>query len=255
MPTGSVPELLRRMIAEDPGRPRVTWYGPDSERVELSAKTLENWVAKTANFLLDEVDAEAGTTIGLDLPVHWRSVVWLLAGWSVGAHLVVPPDAMLPGTARLDAVVTPHVAAPPSVVTGALVVVALPALATRYSGDLPPGGIDAATEVRLQPDAFPAVSRPSPDARALTVPGPGGPQAISHGDLFAAAPAALAGTLAGSAPRVLTDAGPQLAVDAYLRPLLAGGSLVLHHDLTSIGTGGRTHLIAQEGVTELYPPL
>lgn len=241
----SVPDLLRRLLAEDPGRPRLTWYGTGHERVELSAKTLENWVAKTANFLLDEIDAEPGTTVGLDLPVHWRSVVWLLAAWTVGAHAVVPPAA-LAGTTRLDAVVTPHVAAPPEVIAGALVVVSLPALASRYAGELLPGAIDAATEVRLQPDAFPAVGRPSPDSPALTVTGEGGnPVTLTHGELFDLAVAA------GEPERLLSDAGPSFAVDAYLRPLLGGGSVVLHHDLTTLGTGDLEHLIAQEGITRL----
>ena len=41
--------------------PRLTWYGPDSERVELSGRVLDNWVAKTSNLLQDELDAEPGT--------------------------------------------------------------------------------------------------------------------------------------------------------------------------------------------------
>ena len=50
-----VPALLQQLLA-DPGRPRLTWYGPDAERVELSGKVLLNWVAKTANLLTDELD-------------------------------------------------------------------------------------------------------------------------------------------------------------------------------------------------------
>src|SRR3954447_9490736 len=86
---GSVPELLRAMVASDPGRPRLTWYGPDGERIELSARTLENWVAKSANLLMEEFDAGPGTRIAVRLPPHWRTATWLLAAWTVGACAVV----------------------------------------------------------------------------------------------------------------------------------------------------------------------
>ena len=96
----TLPDLLRGLVA-DPGRPRVTWYGPGGERVELSGKTLLNWVSKTANLLVAELDAEPGTTVGLDLPAHWRTVSWVLATWAAGAHAVVAPEQ--PG---LDVLVT-----------------------------------------------------------------------------------------------------------------------------------------------------
>ncbi len=49
----TVPAVLAAATASDPGRPRLTWYGADGERVELSARVLENWVAKTANLLVE----------------------------------------------------------------------------------------------------------------------------------------------------------------------------------------------------------
>lgn len=246
MPVGSVDQLLRSLLDDDPGRPRVTWYGPGEERVELSARTLQNWVAKTANLLLDELDAGPGTTVGLDLPVHWRAVVWQLGSWAAGAHVVAPPGAVLED--RVDVVVTPHVAAPPTVAAATLVVAALPALATRYDGELPVGALDAAVEVRLQPDALVRVVRPDPGDPALTVPGDGGhPRTLTYGRLLA--PTASA----GPAERMLTDAAPERAAQAYLAPLLAGGSIVLHHDLAALSPEQRRHLVAQEGVTRTLP--
>ncbi|PBC79521.1 uncharacterized protein (TIGR03089 family) [Streptomyces sp. TLI_235] len=42
----------------DPSRPLITFYDDSTgERVELSAKTFDNWVAKTANLLQDELNA------------------------------------------------------------------------------------------------------------------------------------------------------------------------------------------------------
>src|SRR5690242_17672189 len=132
---GSVPELLQARLSADPGRPRLTWYGPDGERVELSARTLENWVAKSANLLMEEFDAGPGTRIAVRLPAHWRTATWLLAAWTVGACAVVrrePPDdsAGGPDGPAPDVVVTADPAA--AVSAGAdpasVVAVALPAL-------------------------------------------------------------------------------------------------------------------------------
>ncbi len=47
--------LLDPILAADPAGPRITYYDDATgERIELSAVTLANWAAKTANFLSDE---------------------------------------------------------------------------------------------------------------------------------------------------------------------------------------------------------
>ncbi len=147
-----VPGLLDGLCASDPGRPRVTWYG-DGERVELSARVLANWVVKTANLLTDALDAGPGTTVRLDLPPHWRTLVWRLAVPAVGAHVHAGdglPDA---GSEGADVVVS---TAPP-----ADVVVTLAALA-RSGGTLPPGTLDYNAEVGGQPDELLGLEAPAP---------------------------------------------------------------------------------------------
>jgi uncharacterized protein (TIGR03089 family) len=258
---------MRELLISDAGRPRVTWYGPQGERVEFSAKTLNNWVSKTSNLLVDELDAGPGARLGIALPAHWRTVVWLLAGWSVGAHtLVLAESAPAPASSQqLDVLITDRPSSPPDgTEESVLVVVALPALATRYLGDVPTGAVDAAAEVRLQPDFFSPGARPALADPALTV----GELVVSHGELLATARSVLAagsgtpdggtagGRVAGAAAggvgggvRLLTGAGPERAVAAYLAPLVAGGSVVIHHDLAGLTDAERQHLIDQEGVT------
>ncbi|RFU40081.1 TIGR03089 family protein [Actinomadura logoneensis] len=89
--------LLRARVESDPSRPFVTYYDDArGERVELSARVFDNWVAKTANFLVDGLGAQPGDDVVLALPEHWQTLVWLMASWSAGlhVHLAEPgPDA------------------------------------------------------------------------------------------------------------------------------------------------------------------
>ncbi len=259
------------LISMDPGRPRVTWYGPDHERVEFSAKTLNNWVSKTANLLVDELDAGPGSRLGIALPGHWRTVVWLLAGWSVGAHTIVlpPPDPQGQDgapTIAVDVLVTDRPSSPPpGTIESLLVVVTLPALATRFLGDVPLGAIDAASEVRLQPDVFVVGERPDGTDPAFTA----GDRTVPYADLMPTAragidvsigagvsdqatgfPEAAADTRTG-AIRLLTSAGPDRAIETYLAALAAGGSVVLHHNLAGLSEAELAHLAGQEGVTAI----
>lgn len=55
--------------------------------MELSGLTTANWVAKSANLLVDTLDRPQ--RVGLLLPLHWQSVVVLLAGVATGATVVV----------------------------------------------------------------------------------------------------------------------------------------------------------------------
>src|SRR5215218_7188902 len=81
--------LLTAALRADPSKPFLTFYDDATgERVELSLTSLENWVAKTANLLVDELDLEPDEPVGLDLPPHWQTAVIVLpigvAGGRVG---------------------------------------------------------------------------------------------------------------------------------------------------------------------------
>ena len=59
-------------------------------RVELSGTTTANWVAKTANLLVDSLAGPR--TVGVLLPLHWQAVVVLLAGVTTGARVTFAQD-------------------------------------------------------------------------------------------------------------------------------------------------------------------
>jgi uncharacterized protein (TIGR03089 family) len=85
-------QLLSAALVDDPARPLLTFYDDRSdERAELSVATFGNWVAKTANLLVDGLAARPGQRVALHLPVHWQAAVWLSACWAAG--LVAAPGA------------------------------------------------------------------------------------------------------------------------------------------------------------------
>src|SRR5688500_7214303 len=93
--------LLTQAVAADPARPLITFYDDSTgERVELSVVTFANWVAKTANLLVDGLGAEPGQQVSLDLPAHWQAAVWHAACWAAG--LVTVPDPSAGRTEHID---------------------------------------------------------------------------------------------------------------------------------------------------------
>jgi uncharacterized protein (TIGR03089 family) len=81
-------------------KPFITWYDDHrDERVELSYKTFGNWVAKTANLLVDELGAGPGDRAGV-LDGHWQTAVIVAGCWRAGVGVV----ALEPGQAPPDLV-------------------------------------------------------------------------------------------------------------------------------------------------------
>ena len=231
-PPATPAALLRRLVAADPGRPRVTVYDDtDSptrgERIELSARVIANWVAKAANLLRDDLDAGPGSVVLLDLPPHWRTLYWAVAAWSVGACVEVPANRTTadagPGPARAEA----GNAAADVVVTDAVdvaaaadeaVLVTLAALARSASGPVPTGVVDEARELATHGDVFDAWDEPDGSDPALRAAG----EVVAYADLVSAPGPA------GGPQRVHTDT---IDTAAFLRLALsvwaADGSLVV----------------------------
>src|SRR5689334_20881629 len=81
------------VIASDATRPLVTFYDDATgERTELSGATLGNWVAKTANMLVDDLDAGPGQWASVLLPPHWQTAAVLLGCWTAGLAVTTRPE-------------------------------------------------------------------------------------------------------------------------------------------------------------------
>lgn len=190
--------------AADPSQPLLTYYDMSTgERVELSTTTTANWVAKTSNFLVDELEAEPGTRIRIGLPSHWLTTVWILSAWNVGAVVVdAGADIGLSGPElRAD---EPH-----------KVAASLRPLGGRFA--VPPEGfLDLGAEVPGHGDHFMAMDPPVATSLAVDLEG----SARTHADVLAEAhPDATRWVVSpGTLARDVS-----LVVDACL----GGGSLVI----------------------------
>jgi uncharacterized protein (TIGR03089 family) len=210
-------EVLARLVASDPGRPRLTWYddepGPtQGERIELSARVLANWVSKAANLLQDDAAAGPGTTVGLDLPTHWRALYWALATWSVGATVAVGPAAT---GADVLVSTSPERAAAHG---GDAILVSLPALSRSHPEAAESGGaVDEARELATHGDRFSPMAEAEDEDPALVGEG----DDTAYGSLVVARPEW------GPAPRVVLDAPLPRALTDALSAWAADGSVVL----------------------------
>jgi uncharacterized protein (TIGR03089 family) len=148
-------ELLARAVRSEASRPFVTYYDLASAgRVELSVATFDNWVSKTAGLLRDELDVEPGHTVSVVLPAHWLGMVWAMAVWTVGAHLVLESHD--------DAVVSVRAAGEESATSGQVVVVSTMPMGGPAGARVPVGALDYGREVLGYPDVF-GPAEPSDD--------------------------------------------------------------------------------------------
>lgn len=210
-------DVVAAMLRDGGSRPVVTAYDDDTgERTELSAVTYANWVAKTANLLVDELMLEAGETVLVDLPPHWLATVFLGGAWAAGLAVACPDtDA---GAAVAAVVCGPedpagHLGRGVPVVACSLLPFAVP-----FADPLPGGVLDHGLLWPGQSDVFAPMAGPGPDSPAWQ------PTGTTQGLLLARAAERVEGPV-----RLLTDAHPCFdeGVPGFLRPLVSGGSLVL----------------------------
>ncbi|HEX6352476.1 TIGR03089 family protein [Actinophytocola sp.] len=202
--------LTEKLLQGAPAQPLITHYDDAAgTRVELSVATMRNWAAKTANWLVDELDVTPGDRVAVLLPAHWQTAAVLLGAWWCGAEVVTSGPAMV-------AFVAPSGSAPDAEVTA---VASLDPMGRDLRGNVPAGALDYIGDARLFGD----------DYLALTpVPGDTPCHAGSTVDEVLTAAARRAAEL-GYTPksRVLsTLSWPAGVMDGLITVLSAGASLV-----------------------------
>ena len=249
LPTGTtVPtDLLAAAVRRDGAAPLITFYDDVSgERTELSATTLANWVAKTANLLQEEFDVGPGSTVAVALPVHWQTAAVLLGAWGCGAAVLETAAEDDDRLADADVVLAQADRLPPLEELGLdeLLGLSLHPLGMGMTGYTGPAR-DFALEVRGQGDVFSPWQPVDPAGVGLVLGG--GTLTLAGLVDTATELAARLGLAAGDRVMVdqqaATDAGP---VAWLLAPLAAGASVVLNR---AAAPAGLLHRATTERVT------
>jgi uncharacterized protein (TIGR03089 family) len=211
--------LLAAALVRDPAGPLLTFYDDATgERTELSATSLANWVAKTANLLRDDVGTAPGDRVAVLLPAHWQAAAILLGAWTAAAVVGTSPDGAAVAFSTAERV-------PEAGSAGEVFALSLAPLGRGFAGGPPAGARDYSVDVLAMGDRW--SGRPVPDAVPALDTDAG---AVTAGDLVEVAlrRSAELGMIAGD--RVLSTlpwASPTSWVDGLLVPLAAAASLVL----------------------------
>ena len=210
--------ILDPMLRADPVGPRITYYDDATgERIELSAVTLANWAAKTANLLRDELGAGPASRVAILLPAHWQTAAVLFGVWWIGAEAVLgagPADLALCTAERLDEADS---LLSMTALGGEVAVLSLDPFG-RPVPDLPIGVTDYATAVRVHGDQIVPEASPGPALAGQSVD-----------EILADCESSSAARELASTDRVLSSASwtePRELVDGLLSILAVGASLV-----------------------------
>lgn len=210
----------------DPAQPLLTTLTSDG-RVELSGATTANWVAKSANLLVDGYGGPG--RVGLLLPLSWQSMMLLLAGVTSGATVVLARSSAELASCEAAFVLAGDAGAALDAGVEEVFAVSGHPMGLPMPGELPAMVTDFAREVPSYGDLW---SGPMPDRAALLLDGsPLRPAAVN---VSPADRVAVSGPL------------PDLAA-VVLGVLTAGAALVLLPEPTPAVP--LTDLLAAEGVT------
>ena len=159
--------VWQSQVSEQGPKPFLTFYDEGTgERVELSYRTFDNWLAKTGNLIQDELSAEPGDRIALHARPHWLTAVWAVAPLLTGAVLAPwgDPDGALAVVAGPESLVDVRAAAGGSAAD--LWALSLLPLGLPFP-QVPEGFRDFAAEVRAHGDRFAPFDPPSGRGAAL----------------------------------------------------------------------------------------
>ncbi|HZE39557.1 MAG TPA: TIGR03089 family protein [Stackebrandtia sp.] len=219
-------ELFTAAAAADLTRPYLTYYDDATgERVELSYATADNWIAKTANLLVDGLGLEPGDRAYVDVPPHWLGGVILLGCWRAGLAISHEPSSVDVAFVSEDRATTSDVDADTTCAVSLAPLAAglrdADAAAAARSGEL----LDFLAEVRGHGDHFRPVASPDPASPALVNLPRGGQR--DRAQIAEAAVARAKDLDLAEGARVMFTADVLRPLDWLLTPLAAKGSVVL----------------------------
>jgi uncharacterized protein (TIGR03089 family) len=230
-----VPALVAALLATDPTRPVLTFYDDESgERTELSGITLENWIAKTANLLVDGCGIGEDDEVAIWLPPHWQTAAILLACWRIGATVAYGQPTAEAAAVEFASVEAVTVGAPATAADR--FVLGLAPMGLPLQG-VPEGWQDYIAEVRGHGDKYAGPPVKADSVALLDVSG----APITQAALVAQGREHAARLGLEADGRVLVDADVYpYPLDWLLAPLAVGSTLVLSTHTDPTKTESRT---------------
>jgi uncharacterized protein (TIGR03089 family) len=243
---GVTEAVLVPLLATDPHRPRLTWYGMG--RTELSTASLANWAAKVAGLLDVELGAARGDDAVIAARPSWQLMPVALGTWWAGMNLVEGEVGGIAAAVFLDAgtradvdgeefVVSPHPFGAPV-------------------GEIAPGQMDFTGAVLHQSDRY--TPRPAGAGEEITAAVPWhGENPLSVADLESLAREGAENL--GSGTRLVVPIAGHTVLDlavTLLATLAADGSLVVvdvenGHDVVAVAGDERASASAWSDVPGL----
>lgn len=233
-------------MAADETRPFFTFYDDSTgERTELSFVTAANWIAKTANLVVDLAGVEPQEPAAIDMPPHWLTAVIMLGCWEAGLSIAhEPSDAAIAFAAagRCESAKSQQADELWAVELAPLAVGLRPGPAMELDAE------DFLVEVRGCGDHFAASSPVTDESVALTAM-PAGPDSLTHKQVVEAATRRAEELGISAGERVMMTAAGRAPLDWLLVPLAVGGSIVVvagdgsNLDLGSRGTSENARFI------------
>ena len=150
-------DLLAKILASDPTTPRLTIYDENTgARLDFSGITLDNWAAKIANMLIEELDLTEDSLISIDLPPGWQAVAVALGALAAGIPITLF-DATTSDVVFIAENAIESETACPGEYSGDVVIVTDDPFGRgveETGGTLLPGAIDFGPTVRFYGDQF-----------------------------------------------------------------------------------------------------
>ena len=166
-------DLLAKILALDPTTPRLTIYDENTgARLDFSGTTLDNWAAKIANMLIEELDLTEDSLISIDLPPGWQAVAIALGALAAGIPITLF-DATTSDVVFIAENAIESKTAYPGKYSGDIVIVTSDPFGRgveETGGTLLPGAIDFGPTVRFYGDQFAQQTRSLVDIVADVLP-------------------------------------------------------------------------------------
>ncbi|OKL50215.1 hypothetical protein [Boudabousia marimammalium] len=135
----------------------IVTYDSSGRRLPLTTSLVARWIGKCAH-AYQQLLFPPADSVEIQMPAHWRSIVWTLGAWYAGLSTGTRPQSPSPSAIVSDQLETLEASE-----AAVKIAQSLEHLAIRWPGNLPWEVEDGAQLANEQPDAPPSVTQIAPE--------------------------------------------------------------------------------------------